>query len=207
MASILDLLNTTVGEEFIRRAGRETSENNENAAAIISLALPMLLGGLSKNLRDNSKADDLDKALASEKHGEQRLKKLEQEESSILDTEGGKILNHIFGGEEKMIIDMISRTLGMNESSVEKIIKMSAPMLLSILASQKQKDNLSSTDLVTLISSVLGKSSKYDSSLIETLLIKDHDSSVINNEKGMILGGGNKGKKDGGILGGMLGSK
>lgn len=207
MASILDLLNTTVGEEFITRAGRETSENNDNASAIISLALPMLLGGLRKNVADNNRANDLDKALASGKHGEQRLKELEKEESSTLDTEGGKILNHIFNGEEKAVVNAISRTLGVNESSVEKIVKMAAPMLLSILASQKQKDNLGSPDLGSLISSVMGNSSKFDSSLIETLLTKDHDSNVINNVKGMILGGGTKGKNDGGILGGMLGSK
>lgn len=207
MASILDLLNTTVGEEFISRASEYTSENPNNVSGVLGLALPLLLGGLKKNVSREEGAKNLDTALASGKHGQQRITDFGKLHSSEITEEGDKILNHIFSGDLDNIFQTISTTLEIEKSSVSKIVKMAAPLLMTILASQKEKENLESTDLESLISSVMGSSSKFDSSLIETLLSKDHNSNVINDVKGMILGGGTKGKKDGGIMGGMLGSK
>lgn len=207
MASILDLLNTTIGEEFISQASENTLENPENVSAVLSLALPLLLGGIKKNVTSEEGAKNLDTALESGKHGQQRVKDFGSFQSSEITGEGGKILDHVFGGDQDKIFQTISSTLGIEKTSVSQIVKMAAPLLMSILASQKEKENLGFSNLNNLISSVLGNSSEFDSSLIETLLSKDQNSHVINDVKGMIMGGGTKGKKDGGIMGGMLGSK
>lgn len=207
MASILDLMNTTVGEIFLSKAGEKTSENKEKIIGVVGMAMPLLLGALKQNSATEDGANKLDKALKNEKHGENFLKNLQNVSPSEMVNEGGKITNQIFGGNENNIVQIISSILQMKETGVKDILQMSAPLVMSVLASQKEKENIDPSGLQELIDSVLGKSSQFDASLIDTLLSKDNASNVIHNAKNMILGGGTKGKKDGGILGGMLGSK
>lgn len=204
MASILDLLNTPLGEEFIAKASDETSENKTNISAALGMALPILLGAMQKNIKSDTGAKGLDKALNSDKHGDALLNGIKSVDASDMSIEGEKILGHVLGDKQDMVTKTIGSTLNMNASSVSSIIKMAAPLLMSILASQKNKKKVSSSGLGSLLESVMGSSGSYDASLIETLLDKEADGSVIDDVGGMIFGGT---KKGGSILGGMLGGK
>lgn len=207
MASILDLLNTNKGEALISKASERTSASEEKVTQVIGMALPLLLGAMKRNIYSTEGQKSLNKALSSEKHGEDYLENLNNLDPEEMTVEGGKILNHIFGEKQNNIITTIATTLGMKNSNVAEITKMAAPSLMSILASQKRKENIDLSGLNELLSSVMGSSGKFDNSLIETLLDNKGDINVINDVKGMILGGGKSGKKEGGILGGMLGGK
>src|SRR5690606_19138210 len=96
----------------------------------------------------------------------------------------------------------ISKTSGVDAGSVAQIIKMAAPILMSVLGSQKRKDNVGESGIGDLLGSVLGKNTNHDQSLLTTLLDADGDGSVIDDVAGMVMGGN---KKKGGI-GGLLGS-
>lgn len=205
MASILDLLNTSMGEEFIAKASDKTSENKSNISAALGMALPILVGAMQKNIKSDTGAKSLDKALSSNKHGDVLLDNLKSVNAVDLSTEGEKILEHLLGGKQDMVTKTIGSTLNMSDSSISSIIKMAAPLLMSILASQKSKENVSSSGLGGLLDSVMGSSGSHDASLIETLLDRDGDGSVIDDVAGLIFAG-NK-KNGGGILGGMLGGK
>ncbi|RKS53254.1 uncharacterized protein DUF937 [Gillisia mitskevichiae] len=205
MASILDLLNTSMGEDFIAKASDSTSENKDNISAALGMALPILLGAMQKNIKTDSGAESLNNALSSNKHGDALLSNLKSVNATDMSSEGEKILGHLLGGKQDMVTKTIGSTLNMKESSVSSIIKMAAPLLMSILASQKSKENVSSSGLGGLLESVMGSSGAHDASLIETLLDKDGDGSVIDDVAGMIFGGNKKG--GGGLLGGMLGGK
>lgn len=205
MASILDILNTSVGEDFIAKASKNTDENKDNISAALGMALPILVGAMKKNIKSGTGEESLNKALNNNKHGDALLDNIKSVDSSNMSAEGEKILGHLLGGKQDMISKTIGSTLNMNESSVSSIIKMAAPLLMSVLASQKRKDNVPSSGLGTLLDSVMGSSGAHDASLIEKLLDRDGDGSVIDDVSGMIFGG-NK-KSGGSLLGGMLGGK
>ncbi|HSI69938.1 MAG TPA: DUF937 domain-containing protein [Gillisia sp.] len=207
MASILDLLNTNKGTEFISKASERTAESKEKVTGVIGMALPLLLGAMKRNINSSKGKNDLDQALNNEKHGEDYLENLGKIDAEEMTEDGGKILDHILGDKQNNIITTIATTMGLKNSTVAEITKMVAPLLMSILASQKEKEKVDGSGLDELLSSVMGSSGKFDNSLIETLLNNTGDINVINDVKGMILGGGKSGKKDGGILGGMLGGK
>ncbi len=207
MASILDLLNTEKGKELIFKASESTGESKEKVAGVIGIALPLLLGAMKRNINSTEGKKNLDRALNDEKHGESYLENLHNIDPQEMTADGGKILNHILGENQNNIFTTVATTMGMKNSNVVEITRMLAPLLLSILASQKRKENVDANGLDDLLSSVLGSSSKFDNSLIDTLLNNNGDLNTINDVKGMILGGGKTGKKDGGILGGMLGGK
>lgn len=207
MASILDLLNTRNGEHFIAKASKKTSEDKGSVTSILAMGLPILLATLKKNIGSNGGEKELDSALNSKEHGEDFLVNLDSQDPTELISRGDKILDYILKSGKETIFTTISTTLNVKESSVAQTLKMVAPLLMSILASQKRKEELNSRDMGSLLDSVMGSSGEFDPSLIETLLAGKGDANVINDIKGMILGGGNKDKKDGGLLGGMTGGK
>ena len=206
MASILDLLNTQMGEELVKKASSKTSEDKGKVTSALGMALPLILGAMKRNTKDPEGAENLDKALQSEKHNGDVLNNLEEKDAEALTGEGSKILNHVLGSRQSGISKTIAGALNMDESSVNKILEMAAPVIMGLLGQQKRKDNVGASGLSGLLGSVMGSNSSHDQSLVETLLDADGDGSVIDDVAGMVLGG-KKGKKGGSLLGGMLGGK
>ncbi len=206
MASILDLLNTQMGEELVKKASSKTSEDKGKVTSALGMALPLILGAMKRNTTDPEGAENLDKALQSEKHNGDFLNNLEERDTEELTGEGSKILNHVLGSRQSRISKTIAGALNMDETSVNKILEMAAPVIMGLLGQQKRKDNVGASGLSGLLGSVMGSNSSHDQSLVETLLDADGDGSVIDDVAGMVLGG-KKGKKGGSLLGGMLGGK
>lgn len=207
MASILDLLSTQNGEHFVAKAAEKTSENKDQVTVALAVGLPIILGAIKKNIGSNDKALNLNEILENENLGEDFFHQLEKKDTIALVNQGDRILDQVLDQKKEDVFSLISTILGIKESSVGDILKMAAPMVMSILASQKRKEKIDPTALGELMDSLLGASGKFDPSLIETILAGKNGPNIIRDAKGMVLGGGNKGKKDGGILDGMVGGK
>ena len=210
MASILDLLNTDIGKQLISAASAQTGQPEDKTATVLSMAMPVILGAMQRNASTPEGEKSLNKALEDKRHDGSILNQLsgllgnEEGGSGIL-SDGAGILKHVLGGNQHRVEQNISKTSGMDAASVAKIIKIAAPILMSILASQKRKDKVEQGGLGGLLGSVLGKNSTHDRSLIETLLDADGDGSIIDDVAGMVLGGKNKKGGLGGLLGGLFG--
>lgn len=167
------------------------------------MAMPVILGAMQRNASTPEGATSLNKTLEDKRHDGSILNQLSDllGDGKSLD-DGAGILKHVLGGNQQRVEQNISKTSGMDADSVAKIIKMAAPILMSVLGSQKRKDNVNQGDLGGLLGSVLGKDSTHSRSLIETLLDADGDGSILDDVAGMVLGG----KKKKGGLGGLLGS-
>lgn len=207
MASILDFLNTPKGKEFISKASEKTSESKDKITAALGLGFPILLGAMKNNISSAEGKESLNNALKDKDHDEKLIANIKDINPSELIKEGGGILNHILGTNQNAVVSIIATTLQIKESSASDILKMASPLLMGILSTQKKRENIDASGLQTLIDSVLGSSSKFDPSLVQTFLEKSKDGNIIDNVEGMIFGGNKNGKNDGGILGGMLGGK
>ena len=205
MASILDLLNTQTGEQLIDKASSNTSEDKDKVTSVLGMALPLILGAMKSNTKEPQGAENLNQALQSEKHNGDLLNNLENKNSEDLIGEGDKILNHVLGSKKVSVNKTIAATLNIEETTVSKILEMAAPVVMGLLGKQKRKDKVGASGLTGLLNSVLGSNAAHDQSLIESMLDADGDGNVIDDVAGMVLG--NKGKKGGGLLGGMLGGK
>jgi hypothetical protein len=203
MASILDLLNTQTGEQLVRKASSTTSEDKGKVTSALGMALPLILGAMKRNAKDSQGAQSLDKALQSEKHNGDVLNNLDGKNTEELTGEGSKILNHVLGSKQGGISKIVAGALNMEETSVNKILEMAAPVVMGLLGQQKRKDNVGASGLSGLLGSVVGSNDSHDQSLVDTLLDADGNGSI---DVGMIFGG-KKGKKGESLLGGMLGGK
>ncbi len=207
MASILDILNTKAGEALVDTASTRTSEKREDVVSALGMALPVLLGAMKNNTRSSEGAAKLDNALSQDKHNGSLMERFKELDPDYLQDEGGKIVNNIFGENEEKISSSLSSITNLKPENLSAIIKMAAPILLSILGSQKRKDNVGANGLEDLLGNVLGTNSKHDSSFLETILDRDGDGNIIDDIGGMILGGNNSGRSGGSILGGFTGGK
>ncbi|HLW31624.1 MAG TPA: DUF937 domain-containing protein [Aequorivita sp.] len=210
MASILDLLNTDIGKQLVSAASAHTGQPEDKTATVLSMAMPVILGAMQRNASTPEGEISLNKALEDKRHDGSILSQLsgllgdESAESGLLG-DGAGILKHVLGGNQQRVEQNISKTSGMDADSVAKIIKMAAPILMSVLGSQKRKDNVEQGGLGGLLGSVLGKNSTHDRSLIETLLDSNGDGSILDDVAGMVLGGNKKKGGLGGLLGGLFG--
>ncbi len=207
MASILDLLSSDMGKQLINGASAQTGQSTDNTAKVLSMALPVILGAMQKNSQTPEGAKSLNNALDDNRHDGSILNQLGgllgggSTDSSLM-SDGAGILSHVLGGSKQNVEQGISKVSGVDSGSVAQIIQMAAPILMSVLGSQKRKDNVGESGIGDLLGSVMGENTNHDRSLIETLLDADGDGSVIDDIAGMVMGG----DKSKGGLGGLLGN-
>lgn len=205
MPSILDFLNTANGNELVYKISENTSENKDKVTAALGLVFPILLGAIKNNLSSAEGKNHLNDMLSENTYNEGLINNIKNQDPAEIKEEGEKILDKYLGFNQEATYKVIGSILQISESSVSVIFKMAAPVLMRILSAQKSKEDIEASDLETLVDSVLGSSSKFDPSLIQTILTKSSEPNIIDDVQGMALGGNKSEKKDGGILGGMLG--
>lgn len=204
MSGLLELLNSPMGKQIISGVSGSTGQSESATGSLLSMAMPVLMGAMKKNVQTPEGAAGLMGALSSKHNG------------SILDNLGGLfdggvdesvqqdgagILGHLLGGNQANVENALSQKSGMDAGSVGQILKVAAPILMGVLGKQTQQSGVSDANgMNALLGSMLGGQPKENQSLISSLLDADGDGSILDDVAGMVLGG----KKSGGI-GGLLG--
>ncbi len=204
MSGILDLLNSPMGKQIISGVSGSTGQSESATSGLLSMAMPVLMGAMKKNVQTPEGAAGLMNALSGKHNG------------SILDNLGGLfnggvdesvqqdgagILGHLLGGNQANVENALSQKSGIDSGSVGQILKVAAPILMGVLGKQTQSAGISDGNgMNALLGSMLGGQPKENQSLISSLLDSDGDGSILDDVAGMVLGG----KKSGGI-GGLLG--
>jgi hypothetical protein len=209
MSGLLDLLNSPMGKQLISGMAGQTGQPENKTADVLSMAMPLLLGAMKKNVSSSQGAQGLMSALSSKHDG------------SILDNLGGLfgggvdesvmndgagILGHVFGGKQSQVENALSQKSGMDAGSIANILKIAAPIVMGFLGKQKAQSNVSDANgLNGLLGGMLGGQPQQNQSLITTLLDSDGDGSILDDVAGMVLNSGKKKGGLGGLLGGLFG--
>ena len=209
MSGLLDLLNSPMGKQLISGVAGQTQQSENKTANVLSMAMPLLLGAMKKNVSSPEGAAGLMSALSG-KHNGSILNDLGGlfgggvEESVMQD--GAGILGHVFGNKQPQVENALSQKSGLDAGSVAQILKIAAPIVMGFLGKQTAQSNVSdSSGMNALLGSMLGGQPQENQSLITTLLDADGDGSILDDVAGMVMGG-NKSKGGlGGLLGGLFG--
>ena len=208
-SGLLDLLNSPMGKQLISGVAGQTGQPENKTADVLSMAMPLLLGAMKKNVSSPQGAEGLMSALSSKHDG------------SILDNLGGLfgggvdesvmndgagILGHVFGNKQPQVENALSQKSGLDAGSIANILKIAAPIVMGFLGRQKAQSNVSDANgMNSLLGSMLGGQPQQNQSLITTLLDADGDGSILDDVAGMVMGGGKKKGGLGGLLGGLFG--
>ncbi|MFH6603735.1 DUF937 domain-containing protein [Maribacter algicola] len=210
MSGLLDLLNSPMGKQLISGVAGQTGQPENKTADVLSMAMPLILGAMKKNVAEPQGAQGLMSALSSNKH-----------DGSILDNLGGLfgggvdddvvqdgagILGHVFGNKQPQVENALSQKSGIDAGSIANILKIAAPIVMGYLGRQKAQSNVSDANgLNSLLGSMLGGQPQQNQSLIMSLIDADGDGSVLDDVAGMVMGTSQKKGGLAGLLGGLFG--
>lgn len=209
MAGLLDLLDSPMGKQLISGVAGQTNQSESKTADVLSMAMPLLLGAMKKNVSTPDGAQGLMSALSSKHDGSilDNLGGLFQggvDDSVVQD--GAGILGHVFGDKQPVVENTLSQKSGLDAGSVSQIMKIAAPIVMGFLGKQTSQSNVSdSSGMNALLGSMLGGQPQENQSLITTLLDADGDGSILDDVAGMVMGSSKKSGGIGGLLGGLFG--
>ena len=212
MAGLMDLLNSDIGKQLISGASAKSGQSEGATANILSMALPVLMGAMKKNVQTPDGAAGLMGALSG-KHSGGILDMLGDVmgnggPSDDVMSDGAGILGHLLGGKQSQVENALSSKSGVDAGSIANILKVAAPVLMGVLGKQTQQSGVSDANgMNALLGSMLGGQPKENQSLITSLLDADGDGSILDDVAGMVLGGSKKKGGLGGLLGGLFGGK
>lgn len=196
MSKIMNLLGSGLGKSLIKGLSSQTGQSKSKTTALLNLAIPVMLQAMQRNSATKEGALGLLNAITN-KHDGSILNNLNSifSDSSLnaVEKDGGKILGHVFGTRQKNIQNALSKQSGVSNNSVTKVLKIAAPVVLSILGKQKRNSSVNDTkDLSKMISNLLKSQSKKQS-FLEAILDADDNGSIINELAGSILKKNNSG--------------
>ncbi|SEL96017.1 protein of unknown function [Maribacter orientalis] len=209
MAGLLDLLNSPMGQQLISGVAGQTNQPEDKTANVLSMAMPLILGAMKKNVSTPEGAQGLMSALSNNHSG------------GILDNIGGLfgggvddsvisdgagILGHVFGNKQPQVENALSQKSGLDAGTVAQILKIAAPIVMGYLGKQTAQSNVSDgSGMNALLGSMLGGQPQENQNLITTLLDADGDGSILDDVAGMVMGSNKKSGGLGGLLGGLFG--
>ena len=149
MSLLETLLRSMTSSSSLDTMSRRTGGSNDQMAALITAALPILLRAMTQNASTQSGAASLQQALTQ--HTETGSVE-EQFETADID-DGAKILQHILGRNSSSVMNGLSRQSGLSNDQVGSALGALAPVLLSSLSAasnqapvQRQKPAIDLSD-------------------------------------------------------------
>ncbi len=209
MSRILELLNSPMGKQIINGVSSQTGQSQDKTGDLLSMAMPVLMGAMQRNVSTPEGASGLLGALTG-KHTGGILDNLgglfDGGVDQSVTNDGAGILGHILGNKQPVVENALSQKSGIDADSVAQILKVAAPILLGVLGKQAKQNNVNDANgLSALLGSMSGGGAKQQS-LIESFLDADGDGSILDDVAGMLLNSGGKKKGGlGGLLGGLFG--
>ncbi len=207
MAGLLDLLNSDIGRQLVRGASAKSGASESKTVDVLSMALPVLMGAMKKNVQTEQGASGLMGALNGRHRGGilENLGDLMGNggPSNDVMSDGAGILEHLLGGRRNNVENALSQKSGLDANTIAQILKVAAPILMGVIGKQTTSSGINDKNAMnTFLGSMLGGQPKENQSLITTLLDSDGDGSILDDVAGMVLGSN---KNSGGLLGGLFG--
>ena len=136
--NLLNMLNSALTSSAALHAlSEKTGLSEKQIAAIIAIALPLLLKGLTNNASSQSGASSLLEALGQHQNNQPVAQQLQEAD---LD-DGMAILGHILGGNQGSVLEEVSDQTGVDPQNIMSVLGQIAPFLLSGLSATANSAN------------------------------------------------------------------
>ena len=199
---LMSLLQEQLTPQVIGQLSQQTGASPTQTATAAEGVFSTLLGGLAKNAAGGG-AEGILSALDRDHDGSV----LNDVMGMISGNGGGNpaalngagILGHILGGQQQGAAQVISQASGVQQSGVADLMIKLAPMVMGVLAQQKQQQGLDASGLASMLGgAVQTQNANPLMQLATQFLDKNHDGSMVDDLMGMV---GSR------LLGGMFGNK
>ncbi|HNX89270.1 MAG TPA: DUF937 domain-containing protein [Paludibacteraceae bacterium] len=189
--NLSNLLNSSIGQTIVKSVADQFGLDESQAASAVNTAVPVILGGLNKNIQTPEGAESLNNALESKHDGSllDNLGGILSGNVGDLQQDGGSILNHVFGNNVGAVQNGIAQKTGISADKIGPIISMLAPVVMAYLGKQKSQNNVNAGGLGDLLGGMLGGGSAQNGGglldMVTGFLDKDKDGSALDDILGM----------------------
>lgn len=205
---ILDTVGQQLGGSTLTQISQQLGTDENTAAKAVSVALPLLLGGLSRNASTPEGAAALDQALTRD-HDGSLLDAPHQAVSNPNAFNASGILGHIFGQRQAPVQQGVAKASGIDLQSAGKVMMILAPIVMASLARARAAQGANAS-----AGAVLQNEQQHIERQVPgigglaSILDRNHDGSIADDIAN--LAGGRLGGLGGGlgnVLGGILGDR
>jgi hypothetical protein len=130
MSLLETLLTSMTSSSSLDSMSRRTGGSNDQMAALITAALPILLRAMTANASTQSGAASLNEALGQHT----RTGSVAEQFATADMDDGAKILQHILGRNSSSVMNGLSSQSGLSNDQVGSALSALAPVLLSSLS-------------------------------------------------------------------------
>lgn len=140
----MNILNTLIKSGMVDKLAGQFGLDKRQVENVIRKGLPTITKQIGKNTLDQEGSDKFSDALKD--HRDRDVEGMINDSDKINTTEGGKILDHIFGKKKADVEDEISKEEDVSKEKVSSILKIIAPIVMVILAKRAFSGNKDDDD-------------------------------------------------------------
>lgn len=180
MSSIFDLLLNQLGGDAVGQISRQIGAPESATKQVLPDIIGVLTGALAKNASRPDGAEALAAALDKD-HDGGILDNVTDFINNYQQGPGDGILGHVLGTKRPAVEKSISRSSGLDLSSVSSLLTMLAPILMGALGRSKQQGGLDAGSLAGLLGnerSRVEQAAPASTSILSKLLDSDGDGQV-----------------------------
>ena len=155
-ANLLELAKGYLNNDVVDKASSFIGEDQSTTESAFNHILPTLLGGMVSKSTDKAGASDLFGMVTRPEFGGGLLNNIgemfsNKETANNTLGLGESLLGTLMGSRKNNVVDMISTMVGMNSNSTSDLLKMSLPLLLSVIGKKVKTDGLGLDGFMNLI--------------------------------------------------------
>ena len=199
MASVVDLLNSQLGQGGIEAISRQLGIDPQTAQQAVAGAIPILTGAMSRNAATPDGAAALHQAL--QEHDGSILDQAGQYLGQGDTSAGDGILGHLLGGNRDNAANGLAQATGLDAGSSSQLLAMLAPLVMGAIGRAHAQQGQGPGDLAGMLAGEHAQAQSAAPSgvlgMLEGLLDTNRDGSVVDDVTRM----------GGDLLGGLFGGK
>jgi hypothetical protein len=146
MSDLLGMLIEQLGGDTMKKISSQLGADENATKGAISASLPLLINALSRNASSDDGANALSTALSKD-HDGGILDDLQGYLGKSDTSAGEGILRHVLGGKQEVVQNGLSKSSGLDSSSVGKLMGMLAPVVMGTLGKVKRDKGLDTQGL------------------------------------------------------------
>ena len=158
----MNTIGALLSGKGVSAISRRTKVPAGDVAKVMSYGIPTLLGGMNRNVATAEGEQSLAGALRDHSGDDVSNVGAFLKGSDLKD--GKKIIAHVLGGDQKDVVEQISRASGVSTGKTLSILALLAPLLLSLLGGQQNQGGSSFSLPGLLFNMLLGGGQSQQSS-------------------------------------------
>jgi hypothetical protein len=200
LAPLIDLVGQRLDDNAISQLSRQLGVDESTTRQAVPAALTALLGGLSQEAANPTRAQQLAGALSRDHDGSvlDDLSGFLLNSQNPLRTQGAGILGHVFGNRQPQVQQQVGRAAGLDAATAGRLLMLLAPLVLGALGRAQRQRGLDPGGISDVLSQErqrVEQQQPQNRGLLNVLLDRDGDGQIIDDLAGMaggFLGGGRR---------------